>query len=347
MVIPARDAGRSLAHCLSAVYRSSFQDFEVIVVDDHSSDDSARIAGGFPCKVIRLEKNRGVAGARNAGAGQAGGELLMFLDSDIIVEKDTIEKIVAVFRRDPSAKCVGGIASKTSRAQGFGPAFVALHDWYYVHSWGEDERYREVSCFPSDCGAVYKDLFADAGGFDEGFSGAGVEDYDLGARLSGRHPIRRYKDILVHHYTAGVLLRSYKLFKRCFPYVPYLLRRGSLEKNDSIINTGEIASTILVLLAAALGAAAELFPGAIYLGLLALLAVSVINAGFFVFIAREAGPVFLLRSIPSLYLIYLAVAAGMVAASLAHCARATWGRSRRSRSGRRARAPDRLGRQAP
>ena len=100
IIIPVYNAGRSLVRCLRSVAKQSFTDFEVIVINDGSKDDSAKLAEKFiarsevlktRARVISKE-NSGVADTRNFGITQAKGEYLAFIDQDDFIAKDYLEK---------------------------------------------------------------------------------------------------------------------------------------------------------------------------------------------------------------------------------------------------------------
>jgi GT2 family glycosyltransferase len=82
-IVPAHNAAETLAACLQAVFDAA-PPAQVIVVDDASTDATAEIAVRFACELIRLPANRGAAAARNVGAAMAWGDILFFLDSDIL-----------------------------------------------------------------------------------------------------------------------------------------------------------------------------------------------------------------------------------------------------------------------
>ncbi len=100
IIIPVYNAGRSLVRCLRSVAKQSFTDFEVIIINDGSKDDSAKLAEKFigrsevlktRARVISKE-NSGVADTRNFGITQAKGEYLAFIDQDDFIAKDYLEK---------------------------------------------------------------------------------------------------------------------------------------------------------------------------------------------------------------------------------------------------------------
>lgn len=92
IVIPAHNEEKTIGKCLSAIKKQKSR-CEVIVVNDGSTDDTAKIAKKFAVKIINFNKGHSAAFARNAGASRAKGEYLVFIDADMIAEKTFIEKI--------------------------------------------------------------------------------------------------------------------------------------------------------------------------------------------------------------------------------------------------------------
>lgn len=102
VIIPAYNAENSLSQTLESVMAQTFQDFEIIVVDDGSSDRTAEIAKSFGPSVYCLrKKNGGVAKARNAGIEQAAGRYLAFLDADDLWAPTKLEKQIALVEARP------------------------------------------------------------------------------------------------------------------------------------------------------------------------------------------------------------------------------------------------------
>ena len=113
IIIPCYNARATLGRCLHCVFESEFSSYEVIVVDDHSTDGSLETVDGLPCKVVRLEQNLGAAAARNRGAERARGELLFFLDSDVLVERNTLRQIVESFTAGRKSRRCSGRTRRT------------------------------------------------------------------------------------------------------------------------------------------------------------------------------------------------------------------------------------------
>ena len=97
IIIPVYNAGKLLMECLSSVSKQSFEDFEVIVVDDGSTDNSSAICDYFvkrDCRIsVICQKNRGVSAARNLGLSLAKGKYVIFIDSDDFIETVFLETI--------------------------------------------------------------------------------------------------------------------------------------------------------------------------------------------------------------------------------------------------------------
>ena len=104
VVIPAYNAAETLAPALDSVLNQTFDDLEVIVVDDGSTDDTASVAARFgsPISCIRTE-NGGVSRARNRGLEEARAELVAFLDADDLWKPEKIERQLRLLRDRPEA----------------------------------------------------------------------------------------------------------------------------------------------------------------------------------------------------------------------------------------------------
>src|SRR5262245_49467004 len=90
VVMPVYNAEATLEECLTRLGQSTFEDFEVVVVDDGSTDRSAEILARFPVRVVPSPGRVGPAAARNLGAQVATGKILFFIDSDVMVRPHTL-----------------------------------------------------------------------------------------------------------------------------------------------------------------------------------------------------------------------------------------------------------------
>jgi hypothetical protein len=108
VIVPCRNAARTLPATLAAVAAQSHPAAEVIVVDDASDDDSAALAERLGARVLRHETRRNAGGARNRALDVATGEVLAFLDADAVPSTNWLERVAANLARDASIVAVGG-----------------------------------------------------------------------------------------------------------------------------------------------------------------------------------------------------------------------------------------------
>lgn len=110
MIIPTFNGGELLRACLQSITKLNFpkQDFEVIVVDNNSTDNTKSIIAEFPFKYVLENKSQSSYAARNAGVAVASGEILAFTDSDCEVHSDWLSHILDAAKRNPKAGCIAG-----------------------------------------------------------------------------------------------------------------------------------------------------------------------------------------------------------------------------------------------
>jgi glycosyltransferase involved in cell wall biosynthesis len=211
VIIPVFNGGAVFQNCLKGLFQSDFRDFEVIVVDDGSADNSSQVAEKFGCHVIMLKENLGPARARNIGARQAEGDILVFMDSDVLFGPETLGRIIQALEKGWDG-CVG-IYTPIPGYKNFSSLYKNIFIW---HQHGISNG--KVDWFWGACGGIRKDVFAEAGGFDESFRCNTVEDIDLGYRITRRaHKIFLEKQACVqhfHYFTLGNLLLN-DLRKSC------------------------------------------------------------------------------------------------------------------------------------
>src|SRR5262249_50067799 len=152
---------------------------EIVVVDDASTDDSSTVASRLGARVFRLPANAGPAAARNHGARHASGDILFFVDADVVVGPDAIARVGAALGRHPATAAVFGSYDATPVDSGIVSRYKNLLH-HYVHQSGA----AEASTFWAGCGAIRRAAFEEVGGFDEArYRRPSIEDIELGYRL--------------------------------------------------------------------------------------------------------------------------------------------------------------------
>ncbi len=202
VVVPAFNAARHIGRLFESLAAQSFQDFELIVIDDGSTDNTLAIAEAFDCRILRNQNNRGPAHCRNSGAREASGDILVFTDSDCRPNSDWLENIRQHFSQDHIDAIMGRLELLPSNyignsisSLGF-PAGGAIG---FEKIWKVDSEGYTKSLSTCNC-AIRKDLFWTAGGFDETFPYAGGEDSLLAFKLSElQRKIKYCRDVLVYH----------------------------------------------------------------------------------------------------------------------------------------------------
>ena len=166
----------SLPPLLDMLHRGEIN--EMIVVDDGSTDDTVKTASGLGARVISSGGRLGPGGARNKAASCASGDILWFVDADVIVHEDAARRLVTGFR-EPDVVAVFGAYDDQPAAVNFLSQYKNL-----VHHYYHREARREASTFWAGCGAVRRQAFIDVGGFDiERYRRPSIEDIELGYRL--------------------------------------------------------------------------------------------------------------------------------------------------------------------
>ncbi len=221
VIIPVYNAQDTLALCLDRLYKSDYSKFEVILVDDCSSDNSVDIAKKYPAKIIQMPENQGAAPARNKGAKTAEGAILLFMDSDILVEENSLS-LVAEGLKDKKIAGVVGLLSPKLRFTNFASNYKNLY-MHYTYS----ILPRSVSVFYTSFAAVRKEIFEECGGFDANYRQATIEDIEVGERITSRgHKLildKRLQVEHVRHYYFGGLLKTG--FKRAAGIMKIMLRK--------------------------------------------------------------------------------------------------------------------------
>lgn len=104
VIVPVYNVCEFLSGCLDSILAQTFVDYEIICVNDGSTDNSGHIADSYAAKEKRIrvihQKNKGLSGARNAGLDVAEGEYISFLDSDDYIHPQFLEKLIEIARRE-------------------------------------------------------------------------------------------------------------------------------------------------------------------------------------------------------------------------------------------------------
>jgi len=303
VIIPVYNASKELELCLDALSSSSFRAYEVIVVDDASTDDSAEIGRRKGAFVFSLPHQSGPAAARNFGAQHARGEILLFLDSDVVVKPDTVERVVEDFKRNPDVAAVFGSYDDDPAEQDFFSQYKNLQH-HFVHQ----QSNTEAVTFWAGCGAVRREDFHQVGGFDqERYCQPAIEDIELGLRLKKMgYCIILDKALQVKHlkrWSFVSLLRT-DIFARAIPWSKLMLESQRLVKDLNLQTSNRISAGLVALCVIVLPFSV-LQPSLLFLLASFLLIIVALNHRLYRFFFQKNGITFALLAFPLHCLYYL------------------------------------------
>lgn len=259
MIVPATNRPHTLARCTAAIERGRGPDELIVVTEPHDANP---------------------ARARNIGAARATGDVLLFVDADVELHPDAVDRVRHEFDVDPELAALFGSYDDAPEAPGIVSAFRNL-----LHHHVHQSAPGPAKTFWTGLGAVTREAFEEVGGFDERLDW--LEDIDLGMRLAAaRRPIRLVPTIQGTHLKAWSVWTMVKtdFIGRGVPWVQLLLRhRGSatalnLGWRHRLSALASVAAVVLVARRHLLGAAAA---GA---------ALVALNRPFYRLLHRRRGP---------------------------------------------------------
>lgn len=182
IIIPVCNAARHVAACLESLKRQNIDlPFEIIVVDDGSTDETRRIVSRFPRVRLYVQANQGPAIARNLGASEARSEIILFTDADCRPCTEWLAAMLEPFFEDPSVVGVRGAYCTEQTA-----LVPRLIQYEYNHRYKLLKKRAWVDYIGAYSAAYRRKIFLANGGFSELFRQASSEDGDLSYRLSAK-----------------------------------------------------------------------------------------------------------------------------------------------------------------
>jgi GT2 family glycosyltransferase len=293
VVVPVHNGGQTLTDCLAGLRQSSLPPLEIIVVDDASADDSTDMARRAGVRVVSTRNGAkprrpcGPARARNLGAKIATGDILVFVDADVMVHADTLARIARQFEENPEIAALFGSYDDEPTASGLVSRYKNLQH-HYVHQ----NSTRVATTFWAGCGAIRREAFAAVGGFSSAFARSSIEDIELGARLTaaGRR-IVLCPEILCTHVKQWTLMTWLKtdLFARAIPWTRLLLTNRTRTRELNLGLSSRCSAVLSwILLGGIIGAPVFSIPTRIVFPAGCVL--TAINAGFLHLLYRRGGP---------------------------------------------------------
>lgn len=202
VIIPAYNASKFIRYTLDSVRHQTFDDYEIVVINDGSKDDTLEAVKayfiefpGLNYKIIDQE-NRGIGGARNSGIKESHGKFVAFLDADDRWYKEKLERVKEFIDKKTHVDLVCHNEKWVENGRG-----------YKEVTYGPYSTYRELlfkgNCISTSATVVRRSKQLEVGLFSENLAFNGVEDYELWLRLSKICKIEYLHEILGEYHIHG------------------------------------------------------------------------------------------------------------------------------------------------
>ena len=289
IIVPTYNSSLTLKECLEAVFNSNFKNFEVIVISDNSTDNSVGIAKQYQCKIIELSENKGPAFARNEGAKISEGDILLFVDSDVIIKENALNYLSEKFLQN-EIDAIQGIYSHEPTYKSIITQYQMSYNCYYI--WPENKKY--ASTLSTCCLAIRKKIFLNLKGFNVNFKRPSAEDEEFGYFLIDKgYKILILRELNVEHRVNYNLKHFIK--KKFYTYIDVMkeyLRNKTYVKKIKQTNYAKVLAGIVILgliILTAIGTIIFLNKTILYIFLTLNIAFLLLHTGFMRFVGRTKG----------------------------------------------------------
>jgi glycosyltransferase involved in cell wall biosynthesis len=206
VIIPTYNRAGTLSECVESVLGQTFQDYELIVVDDGSTDDTREALERYRDKLHYIyQENQGPSRSRNRGISEARGELIAFLDSDDVWTPDKLEKTVPALEGDADA----GIIFTNVIFQGPGGEIVRVTEYGGLTQGQLRDMMMERTLIVTSSAVVRRRVFEEIGVFDETLTYA--EDWDMFYRIVRKYPAKIVRDKLtIYRFSKNSMLANHE-----------------------------------------------------------------------------------------------------------------------------------------
>lgn len=244
IIIPTYNRAHVLSRAIDSVLSQSFEDYELIIVDDGSDDETKDLVIQYGDKIkYFFTKQKGVSAARNLGIKESSGEWIALLDSDDEWLSNKLEKQVQFIESNPEVPLVHGEEIWIRNGKRVNPRnkHKKFGGWIF-------EKCIPLCVISPSASLIKKDILLQLGGFDERFPVC--EDYDLWLKLTAKFPVGFIEDPIIVKYGGHQDQLSRKYFAMDFWRVKSLLNTlecSSLDENQRTLVQQEIVNKAKIL----------------------------------------------------------------------------------------------------
>ncbi len=232
IIIPAYNCAPFLAETLGSAFAQTYRNFEIIVVNDGSTDNTDEVISEFQDRIVYVKQpNRGVMAARNTGLKAARGRFIALLDSDDLLLPNFLEVLVGMLEADSSLS----VAYPNARYFGWPKHDGKLHqDVFPVAEPVSFDRVLRRECYIFGLLVFRREVIEAVGNYDETLEGQGAEDFELWLRmLQHGHRFKFTTEVLaLYRWRQDSLSNTGVKILRCVVSVYEKLLRGKLTDNQ-------------------------------------------------------------------------------------------------------------------
>lgn len=294
VIVPVKNGADTIGACLKGILsqRGVSEPFEVLVVDDGSTDATAGLARSFGVKVIS-QANAGPAAARNTGAEQAQGRILAFTDADCVPSPYWLSELVKPFA-DPEVVGVKGVYTTLQK-----PLAARFVQQEYESKYCRMAKLETIDFIDTYSAAYQRNIFLENGGFDPAFRVPSVEDQEFSFRLARKGYRMIFAPLAVVAHIHDETMGEYFRRKFNIGYWKAFMLRWMPEKltADSHTLPSQRWEILFLFLSGVFFLAGLLWPLAIILSGMLILAIWLLSVPLFVQIWHQDRPVLLLAGI--------------------------------------------------
>jgi glycosyltransferase involved in cell wall biosynthesis len=178
VIVPCYNSDLTIEECISSILDSTGIEFELYLVDDGNNSKLNLLKNNYQYEVLKTTGKAGAGSARNLGTYGFDGEIVVFIDSDVQIQPDTIANLIRPIEENSAEATVGSYSKQCG--ENF---FDSYKRFYLSYRYAKNQKYLNKTFWSAIC-AVDFTIFKKMKGFKECFSGAGPEDLDLGVELS-------------------------------------------------------------------------------------------------------------------------------------------------------------------
>jgi glycosyltransferase involved in cell wall biosynthesis len=292
IIVPTHNSETTIEKCLDAIKKSDIDNYELIVVDDASKDKTTAIARTFADEVVVNKSHLGRSRARRVGISAARGEIIVNIDSDIVIKADTLAKVAKHFSKNKSTKAITGLLSKKHPNSNFASQYKNFYMNYYFNKLPEQISFLYGSIYAIRS-SVIKPLKLSS-------TAQVADDTELGQDLVGKGlEITLLKDLEVVHLKKFSLVSLLKNdFRIPFDWAKIFLKyRGWKQLGREGVgfahaSKGQITSLFLAPAVLATGLNSLLETSYLVWFFAFLAAWIMLNLDFHIFLGKEKGVVF-------------------------------------------------------